>query len=181
VPVPAADRPTGLLGALTATGYANLSVDDIINLKNNGVDARFLYDLHDNRIGKLSAGDLVRLRQNNLKPSYLSQLLASLPDLSIGDAIDFQNHGVNPNLVAAVQSLGFGPYTPKEIIQMAQHGVDPDFFQALKEYGIRQISASEVVRARDHGVGRAAFREARQYGPNLTITQIIKLKSAGVL
>jgi beta-lactamase regulating signal transducer with metallopeptidase domain len=175
------ERPSGLLGALSVTGYGDLAVDDIINLKNNGVDAGFLYELHDQRIGKLAPGDLIRLRQHNVKPAYLAELLAAYPGLGVGEAIEFQNNGVKPPLVAAVRSLGYGPYTPKEIVQMAQHGVDPDFFHALKEYGIKEIGAAEVIRARDHGVGRAAFREARQYGPNLNISQIIKLKSAGVL
>jgi hypothetical protein len=173
-------RPPGLLAALSATGYSDLTVDDIVHLKNNGVGPDFLYELHDLGIARMPPGDLVRLRQHNVKPSYLRDALAFHPGLGVDDVIEFQNNGVKAGLLSAIRSLGYGPYTPREVVQMSQHGVDSDFFHALQEYGIRQAASAEVIRARDHGVGPAAFRAARQYGSRLTLSQITKLKSAGV-
>ena len=85
------------------------------------------------------------------------------------------------SLAEAIRSLGYGPYTPKEMIDMSVNGVSAEFFEALREYGIKQVDARDAVRARQHGVNRKSLAEARQYGPSLTIAQIIKLKSAGVI
>jgi hypothetical protein len=173
-------KPAGLLAALTATGYTDLTVDEIIELKNNGVTAEFLLEMDEAGV-KLPAADLIRAKQNNLKPSYLRGMRSAFPELTINDAIEFQNNGVKTSLAEAIRSLGYGPYTPKEMIDMSVNGVSSEFFEALREYGIKQVDARDAVRARQHGVNRKSLAEARQYGPSLTIAQIIKLRSAGVI
>ena len=126
-------RPNSLLGALKETGYGDLDVDDIIVLKNNGIDAAFLYEVRDSGASKLTVAELVRLRQHGIRPSYMRELRTAFDGFTANDIIEFHNNGVKPRLIAAIQTLGYGPYTPKELVEMSQHGVEPEFFEGLKE------------------------------------------------
>lgn len=181
-PLPPAARPNGLLAALRATGYGDLSVDEIVDLKNNGVSADLLLDLQEAGVPRLTARELVQLHQQGVGAGYLHEMLAAgIPGLTIKDVVYFRQNNVDSKLVRAIRALGYGPYTPRQIVDLGNNGVNSSFFEELKSYGITQIDARDAIDARNHGVNGNALREARQYGPNLSIRQIIKLKSAGVI
>src|SRR5262249_55443715 len=104
------------LAGLVAAGYGDLPVDDIINLKNQGVTADYLLRISRAGWGKLS------------------------PSIVIG----LKHQGVDPDYVREIHSLGFGPYTPGMMIDLKVHGVPVDLLRALKEYGIAQASPAEL-------------------------------------
>jgi beta-lactamase regulating signal transducer with metallopeptidase domain len=173
-------RPAGLLAALKAAGYGDLSVEEIIEIKNAGVSADYLLDLRDAGVARMTPRELMSLKQYGVSAAYVKELLAA-GGFAIRDVVEMRAHGVPATLPAAVQRLRFGPYTTRQIIEMSNNGVRAEFFQMLHDNGVKQIDAREVVEARVHGLSDASLREARRYGPNLTFQQIIKLKRAGVI
>ncbi len=150
--LPAAS-PHSLLAALAANGYGDLSVDEIIELKVQGVSPDFISGMAHSGMGKLPARQLIDLKVQGVNPEYVTEILA----------------------------LSFGPYTPNQIIEFKVQGVSTDLFRALKESGFVHADAREIIEAKIHGVGAGHLREARKYGPNLTLQQIIRMKQAGVL
>ncbi len=178
-PAPAS-RPTGLLGALKASGYGDLSVEEIIEIKNAGVSADYLLDLRDAGVGRMTARELVSLKQYGVGAAYVKEVFAA-GGFAIRDVVEFRAHGVPASLVSAIQRLKFGPYTARQIIEFSNNGVRAEFFQMLRDNGVQQIEPRDVVEARVHGLSDSSLREARRYGPNLTFQQIIKLKRAGVI
>jgi beta-lactamase regulating signal transducer with metallopeptidase domain len=150
--LPAAS-PHSLLAALAANGYGDLSVDEIIELKVQGVSPDFISGMAHSGMGKLPARQLIDLKVQGVNPGYVTEILA----------------------------LSFGPYTPNQIIEFKVQGVSTDLFRALKESGFVHADAREIIEAKIHGVGAGHLREARKYGPNLTLQQIIRMKQAGVL
>lgn len=141
------------LAGLVAAGYGDLSVDDIINLKNQGVSAGYVAQISQAGWGKLEPSKIIELKQ----------------------------HGVDPDYAREIHELGFGPYTPGQMINLKEHGVPVDLVKALKNYGLTKIAPEELTEARDHGVTAQSVREARSYGNTLTLRQIQKLKQAGVI
>ena len=148
-----APAPNSLLAALVANGYADISVDDIIALKVQGVSAEFLNGMRRSGIGKLPPQDLIDLKVQGVRPEYIGDILA----------------------------LGFGPFTVREFIECKVHGVPIELFRALKEAGLQRAGEREIVEAQIQGLRPGHLREARQYGPNLTLRQMIRLKQSGVL
>jgi beta-lactamase regulating signal transducer with metallopeptidase domain len=170
------------LAALVAAGYGNLSVDDIINLKNAGVSAQFLTGMNQSGWGKLSPQELIDLCHRGVNPEYVRKIKeAGIRDVTLQDVMDLSSHGVRPETIQEIHALGFGPYTAKQTIQMAQFGMRTDLFRALKDAGLGNATPAEIMDAQMAGLGPRDLREARQYGPNLTLKQIIKLKMAGVI
>ena len=150
VPAPARNS---LLAALVANGYGDLSVDDIIALKVQGVTPEFLAGMSRTGWGKRRPQELIDLKVQGVRPEYIGDILA----------------------------LGFGPFTTREFIDFKVHGVPIELFRALKDSGFQRAGAAEIVDAHIRGLGAGHLREARQYGPNLTLRQIMRMKQAGVL
>ncbi|MBS1831807.1 MAG: M56 family metallopeptidase [Acidobacteria bacterium] len=179
--LPPPSRP-GFLAALADAGYKDLSVEQVIDLKNHGVSPDFLREMNGAGWGKLSVGQLIELRNRGMSGAYLQELRgAGIRDISLERAVSLRDNGVKPRAVAEIHSLGFGPYGSDEVVDMARHGVGPEFFRSLKEYGIAKMSAREAIEGAQQGLNGRSIQEARKYGPNLTFEQILKLKRAGVI
>jgi hypothetical protein len=142
-----------LLAALVANGYGDLPVDEIVDLKNQGVSPGFIQGMAHSGIGKLPPKGLIELRQQGVRPEYVHDILA----------------------------LGFGPYTTRQLIDFKNRDVSVELFRAIKEYGLMNADPREIIEAKTQGVGAGSFREAQKYSPNLTMKQIIRLKQAGVI
>ncbi|HEY1494725.1 MAG TPA: M56 family metallopeptidase [Candidatus Solibacter sp.] len=157
-PEPAPTSSTGpagnsLLASLVANGYSDLSVDEIIALKQQGVSPDFITGMAHSGMGKLRAAMLIELKQQGVRPDYVRDILA----------------------------LGFGPYTVHQLIEFKNQSVPVELFAALKEYGLTNPDPGEIREAKIHGVGPGSLREAKRYSASLTLKQIIRLKQAGVI
>jgi beta-lactamase regulating signal transducer with metallopeptidase domain len=150
---PPAPIGNSLLAALVANGYDDLSIDEIVELKQQGVTPDFIAGIAHSGIGKLRANGIVSLRQQGVRPEYIQDILA----------------------------LGFGPYSIPQFIEFKNQGVPIELFRALKDYGLVHADPAEIREARSHGVGQGSLEEARKYSSTLTLKQIIRLKQAGVI
>jgi hypothetical protein len=179
---PVQPPPGGFLASLVAAGYGDLSVDEIIGLKNNGLNGEFILGMRHSGWGKLPPGDLIRLWQNGVRPPYAEGMLdADVKDLTVGQLVDLRNNGVQPEYVRELHALGFGPFGTREIIELKNNGVQRELLRALKEAGFAKIRPNEIVEAQRAGLRESQFREAKGLSSTLTLAQIIKLKHAGVL
>ena len=173
---------TSFLAALVAAGYGNLPVDDIIAMKNSGITAEFLNGVQASNWGTLSPREMIDLRSHGVTPQYLSAIHATgLRGLSVQDIIDLRNNGVDPVWVQEIESAGLGSYTTAQLIDFRRNGVSAELLHALKDAHFHNVEPREIIQLRQNGVGRRSLEEAGQYGPSLTISQIIRLKQAGVI
>jgi hypothetical protein len=141
------------IAALVAAGYGDLTVDEIVELKVQGVSAEFLTGISQSGWGKLPARQLIELKVRGVAPEYLRKMReAGLRNLTIPEVIELKIRGVEAEYIREIQSYGFGPYSAMEAIELKVHGLRPQ-----------------------------DFREAQRYGVNLTLRQIVRLKQAGVI
>ena len=181
-PAPPASPSPGFLAALVAAGYGNLTVDQIIDLKNAGLSPQFLTGMAEAGWGHPSAGELIELAHSGVSPEYAHAMRDSgIAGLTLKDVIQLRQQGARPETVREIHALGFGPYSARDVILFTNHGVRPELFRALKETGWKNLTTSEIVDAHNAGLRGVDIREARQYGENLTLKQVIRLKQAGVL
>src|SRR5215203_3588117 len=104
---------------------------------------------------------------------------AGLKNLTLQDTIDLRNSGVRPEAIREITSMGFGPYSVRQIIEFSNNGARPEFFRALKDAGFLRADPKEIIDAVNHGLRPSDLRDAKGYGSDLTLRQIIRLKSAG--
>jgi beta-lactamase regulating signal transducer with metallopeptidase domain len=180
-PAPPAPRG-GFLAALVAAGYGNLSVDQIIELKNAGISASFLTGMAQAGWGHPSPQQLLELGVHGVTPDYARAMRdAGLQGLTLQEVIELRIHGARPESFREIHALGFGPYTARTAIDFTIHGIGPEIFRGLKEAGFTSAAAQEIIEARTNGVTSRDIREAHRYGSNLTLRQIVQLKQSGVI
>ncbi|MGC4049279.1 MAG: M56 family metallopeptidase [Paludibaculum sp.] len=181
-PVPPASTKGSLLASLVAAGYGDLPVDEIIDLKNQGVSGEYVIGISRAGWGKLSTRQIIELRAQGASPEFLARCKEmGIRDLTIREVIELRQQGVKPEEVREIHALGFGPYNSRQCIELHQQGVRAQFFQDLKETGFARLEIREIIEARNNGLRASDLREARKYGSNLSLRQIIKLKQAGVI
>jgi beta-lactamase regulating signal transducer with metallopeptidase domain len=142
----------GWLEGIQAEGFRNLSVDQLIRLKENGVTADYIRQIRAAGL-QPNSDELVRLRENGVTPAFIKDVKQmGYKDLTINDAIRLREHGASPDWIRQVQSLGYP-----------------------------NVSLNDVIRLREQGLTPEAIRDARNRFKDLTINQLIRLKESGIL
>jgi hypothetical protein len=117
-------NPRGsFLAALVAAGYGNLSVDEIVALKDHGIDAAFLAGISQSGWERLTAQELIELRDHGVPPEILRALRdAGFTHLEIRDVIDAFSWGVRPGTLKEAAQYG-SHLTLLQIVKLKQAGV----------------------------------------------------------
>jgi hypothetical protein len=140
-----------LLDALAQHGYTNLSVDDLIALRDHGVSGSLISGATA-FFGHPSVANLIRLADHGVWGSYLAELRsAGITGLSADDAIRIRDHGVSPMLIAGLRARGYA-VNADTLIKLADHGVSImyiDSMQRLRSNG--RPSLDDIIRLHDAG------------------------------
>ena len=173
----------GYLAGLVDAGYTQISVDDIIALRDNGVEPKYIQGMLKAGFGTPSPKDLINLHNNGVSPEYARKAVAAgIPNLNVERMIHLAQNGVNLECVQRIHALGFGPFSIEQIIDLHNNGVSPELFEALKESGYTKIDAHQAVEAQQNGLTAKSLRNLREQGfKGLTFEQVVKLVRAGVI
>jgi beta-lactamase regulating signal transducer with metallopeptidase domain len=182
-PVAAATHRDGYLAGLVDAGYTQISVDEIIALRDNGVDPKYIQGMLRAGFGTPSPKDLVNLHNNGVSPDYARKAVAAgIPNLNVERMIHLAQNGVDLDNVQRIHAFGFGPFSIEQLIELHNNGVSSGLFEALKESGYTKIDAHQAVEAQQNGLSAKSLRNLREQGfKGLTFEQVIKLCRAGVI
>ena len=173
----------GYLAGLVDAGYTQISVDEIIALRDNGVDPKYIQGMLRAGFGTPSPKDLISLHNNGVSPDYARKAVAAgIPNLNVERMIHLAQNGVDLDNVQRIHALGFGPFSIEQLIELHNNGVSSGLFEALKESGYTKIDAHQAVEAQQSGLSAKSLRNLREQGfKGLTFEQVIKLCRAGVI
>ncbi len=173
----------GYLAGLVDAGYTQISVDDIIALRDNGVDPKYIQGMLRAGFGTPSPKDLINLHNGGVSPEYARKAVAAgIPNLNVERIIHLAQNGVDLENVQRIHALGFGPYSIEQLIDLHNNGVPAGLFEALKESGYTKIDAHQAVEAQQNGLSAKSLRNLREQGfKGLTFEQVVKLCRAGVI
>jgi beta-lactamase regulating signal transducer with metallopeptidase domain len=118
-PKPSHDFLTGIVAA----GFHNLTVDELIELKIQGVTPEFAAAVKQSGYSNVTASELVEM------------------------AI----HGVDMDFMRAMKDGGLDNLSVADLVRLRIHGVDAAFIRHLKETGIKNVSVEQLVRLRQAG------------------------------
>ena len=166
---------------LASLGYTNLTIDQLVELGNHGVDGRFIRELRALGFQKLSLEMLIRLSDHGVRPKYIKSMSALYDKLSLEELIRAIDHGVDAEFAEEMASAGYGHLSLEQLIRMKDHGVDTEFMHEMEAAGFARLDLDQLVRAKDHGVGGQFINEIKAAGyPNLTLDQFIRFRDHGV-
>jgi hypothetical protein len=177
--MPPHDRSTSLLDALNNAGMRNLSVDQLIALRDHGVDARLVSDA-SSYFGHLNAADLTYLADHGVGPRYIETLrMGGITGIRPADAVHMMDHGVSAPLIrSALEYFVTVRPAPADLVFMADHGVSARFIDSLRASGVKACW-EDAVQLLDHGVDGTYVQKIRRSNPHASIQDIIRLHDAG--
>jgi hypothetical protein len=191
------DAPSSsYVDALAAVGYTNLTVDQMIEMRNHGVSAgfvrelkalgyqlpsvemamrlvdhgvsiKFIKSLSDLGYKNVSLDALIQAKDHGVRSDVIEAFNSSgYTNLSLDHVVRAVDHGVSPAFIKAMSDVGFNKLSPDLLIRMKDHGVDPGYIKEIKSLGYDSASPEQFIRLRDHGVTAAFVRKARERGFN---------------
>jgi beta-lactamase regulating signal transducer with metallopeptidase domain len=177
-------RGHGYLAGLASAGYTKISVDEIIALKQNGVEPQYIAEMMSAGLGVPTVDQLIKLKQHGVDPAFVARLARSglVKDIAFEMTIRLHDYGVNTDDMTRIRALGFGPFAADDVVKLRDHGVTYTAFEALKEAGISAVTVEDAIQIQQNGVNAPSIRSMKDQGFNhLSLEQIIKLRRAGVI
>lgn len=129
-------------------GYTDLSREELIELREQGVTATFTSRMRDLGYTDLSLDQIVRLRQNNVSSTFAAMMKELGYDLTVNDMVELRQHGVTAYFTSNMHDLGYADITKEELIRLKDTGVEVSDVQELIEQNDELPSVDEIIRYR---------------------------------
>lgn len=129
-------------------GYGELSREELIDLRQEGVTATFTSKMHDLGYVNVTLEELVDLSQNDVSATFSAMMKELGYDLSIEDLIQLRQHNVTAFYTSNMHDLGYTELTKDELIRLNDTGVRTNLVERLIEERGTQPTVEELIRYR---------------------------------
>jgi beta-lactamase regulating signal transducer with metallopeptidase domain len=165
------------IDGMKAAGIGDLTVDQLIAMKIQGVTPEYARGLHEQGLHP-NADELVSMRIHGLMPEYIRDIRSLGLDPSADQIIAMKIQGVDAAYIRGLKDAGIQP-NADQLIAMRIQGVTPDYVRGLHEQGL-QPNADELVSMRIQGVAPEFIRDIRALDLKPTTDQFVAMRIQGV-
>jgi beta-lactamase regulating signal transducer with metallopeptidase domain len=179
-PADSAEAPVSAgsyIEGMKAAGLGDVSVDDLIALKIQGVTPEYVREMKKLGIHP-DADTLVGMKVQGVTPEYISDLRAAGVKVGDNEIIGMKVQGIDAVYVRAMQQEGIHA-DADELIGMKVQGVTPEYVRDIKAQGF-QPSADGIIGMKVQHVTPEYIRDVRALGLKPTADDIIGMKVQGV-
>jgi hypothetical protein len=155
------------------------SLQDILDMAGHGINSQYIHDVARTGYRNLRAEDYIELRDHGVEPRFLQELKDAGYQIAANQVVELKDHGVDSNYVRDLGAYGLRP-EPSELVSMRDHGVAPDYLRAVRDAGLGAIRADETITLRDHGVSREFVMEVHDLGYTFAPGELVELHDHGV-
>jgi beta-lactamase regulating signal transducer with metallopeptidase domain len=200
-------KDTSYIDAMKATGLGDLTVDQLIALKIQGVTPEYVRDLRGLGLvsdasqiialkiqgvdaayvrGLKDAGiqpdidQLIALKIQSVTPAYVHEVHDLGLQLDADKLVAMRIQDVTPEYIRGINALGLKP-TVDELVAMRIQDVTPEYVKALQTAGFK-LDVNELISAKVQDITPEFVEQAVKHGfKNLTVQKLIQLKQMGIL
>lgn len=162
---------------MEAAGFKNLSADDLIALKSQGVTPEYIRAMRE--LGfNVTVDEIVGMKVQGVTPEYVRAMreLGFKPDAD--EIIGMKTMGVTEEYVRVMRALGLTP-NADQIVGMKAQGVTPEYIKEMQALGLKP-TADDLAGMKAMGVTPEYIREMRALGLEVSGDDIVGLKAQGV-
>ncbi len=168
------------VGGITALGYKDLSVDQLISLKVHGVTTEYVRELLAAGL-KLKIDEIVGFAIHGAQPAEILEMQKLGYKLASNEIVSMYIHGLTPEFTRQMKSAGFGTPTFEQLISFKIHGVSPETAEQFKQAGVRELNFDKLVALEIHGAKPDDVKQIAALGyPNLTADDVVAMCIHGV-
>lgn len=178
------DKPAANQGAkgsyiesLKAQGLDNLSIDEIVELKVQGVTADYVKGLHDLGL-KPSVDEIVSMKVQGVTSEYVKGLMADGWKPNIDEIISLKVQGITQEYAKGFAEFGLKPNLD-ELIALKVQGVSPEYIREMRAAGVSG-DIDELIAMKVQGISPDYVKSVHDLGWKADADTLVALKVQGV-
>ena len=167
----------GYLAGLKAEGFDNLSADEVIAMKIQGVTPEYIHEIHALGLHP-SVDELIGMRVQGLTPQYIRDMRAAGIDVKTDELIGMKVQGITPEYVKNIQGLGL-KFTPDELVGMKVQGVSGEYIRDMRAAGM-DGNVDRFIGMKVQGITPEYVKKMQSLGLKVTPDELVGMKVQGV-
>src|SRR5690242_13372824 len=135
------DQTTGkesYLDAMEAAGFKNLTADELIEMKIQGVTPAYVKEIHDLGM-KPTTEEFIGMRVQGITPEYIREMRSIATNLGVDELIGMKVQGITPQYANEMRGLGLKA-DPENLIGMKVQGITPQYVTEIRALGLKTDS-----------------------------------------
>ncbi len=165
------------IDGLKAEGFDNLSADDLIAMKVQGITPQYIHEIRAEGL-KPTADDLVAMKVQGITPEYIRQIRAMKLNSDIDSLIGMKVQGITPEYVDQIHKLGFNSDSD-QLVAMKVQGITPEYVDQMRKLGF-QPDGDQIIAMKVQGITPEYVDQMRKLGFQADADQVVAMKVQGI-
>ena len=172
-----ASKKESYLEGMEAAGFKNLTADQLIAMKVQGVTPAYVKEIHDLGM-KPTVDEFVGMRVQGITPDYIRDMRGVAPNLGVDELIGMKVQGITPQYANEMRGLGLKA-DPENLIGMKVQGITPQYVNDMRGLGLK-TDADDLIGMKVQGITPEYVRGMQALGFKPDSEELIGMKVQGV-
>ena len=165
------------LEGMEAAGFKNLTADELIEMKIQGVTPAYIREIHELGM-KPTVDELVGMRVQGITPEYIRDMRKITPNLGVDDLIGMKVQGITPQYADEMRALGLKA-DPENLIGMKVQGISPQYVTEMRALGLKTDS-DDLIGMKVQGIAPEYVKGMQVLGFKPDTEELIGMKVQGI-
>ena len=175
-PQPAAQS---YIDGMNSAGLGDLSVDQLISLKIQGITPEYVKQMHDIGLHP-DADELIGMKVQGITPDYVREMRrATGQPLDVDNLIGLKVQGVTPEYIKQIDDLGIKA-DADELIGMKVQGITPDYVREMRAATGQSLDGDALIGLKVQGVTPEYIKQLHDLGIKSDADEIIGMRVQGI-
>src|SRR5216683_1137595 len=171
------NKKESYLDAMEAAGFKNLTVDELISMKIQGVTPGYVKEMHEMGL-QPTPDELIGMRVQGITPEYIREMRKFDSNPNVDELIGMKVQGITPEYAREMRTL-YSNLKADELIGMKVQGITPEYVREFHDLGL-QPSADDLIGLKVQGVTPNYVKEMRATGLKPSTDDLIGMKVQGI-
>jgi bla regulator protein blaR1 len=172
-----ADKKESYLEGMEAAGFKNLTADELIAMKVQGVTPAYVKEIHNLGM-KPTVDELVGMRVQGITPEYIREMRTIAPNLGADELIGMKVQGITPQYANEMRGLGLKS-DPDGLIGMKVQGITPEYVREVQALGFKP-DTDELIGMKVQGITPEYVKAMQATGLKPDVDGLIGMKVQGI-
>ena len=164
---------------MKSAGLGDLSVDQLISLKIQGVTPEYVKQMHDIGLHP-DADELIGMKVQGITPDYVREMRSATGQpLDVDNLIGLKVQGVTPEYIKQIHDLGIKSDVD-EIIGMKVQGISPEYVREMRAATGQSLDGDALIGLKVQGVTPEYIKQLHDLGIKSDADEIISMKVQGI-